>query len=265
MQSLIVKSFSLKHTIESGQFFSFSKTNGSYFIMTQDSSFFVKQEKNKLFFNCNKKFAKTFFGLNENYDKILKKMARDEHMRKLTAKYYGLRVMKQNPWQCIISFICSSASNVPKIMKNVGLLSKQFGEKSGENYLFPKIGELNDLKKLKNCGVGFRAKYLHETNKIVDEEWLIDLQKMNYLEAKQKLAELPGVGEKIADCVCLFSLGHYDAFPVDVWIKRIMEQTYFGRKTSNKEIVGFARNYFGDCAGYAQQYLYHGGRMNGKT
>lgn len=261
MNELVVKDFNLKHTIESGQFFSFTKTNGGYSVITQNNSFFVKQEDNKLIFDCSKRFAKFFFGVDEDYTKIKKKITKDKHVKNLVDKYHGLRLMKQDPWQCIVSFICSSASNVPKIMKNVSLLTKEFGEKIGENYLFPKPGTLNDLKKIKNCSVGFRAKYLFETNKVVDDEWIKDLQKMDYSDAKQKLMELPGVGEKIADCVCLFSLGHYGAFPIDVWIKRVVEQTYFGRQTSNNEILNFAKEKFGEYAGYAQQYLYHGGRI----
>lgn len=261
MHKLIVKDFSLKHTLESGQFFSFNKTIHCYNIFTQDNSFSVKQEKNKLFFTCSKKFIKSFLGIDQNYSEIKKKIIKDNHIKNLVHKYCGLRIMKQDPWQCIISFICSSASNVPKIMKNVSLLSSSFGEKSGKTYLFPASGSLKDFNKIKKCSVGFRAKYLYETNKIINADWLKILQEMDYFEAKQKLMELPGIGEKIADCVCLFSLGHFRAFPVDVWIKRIMEQTYFGRKSSNNEIVTFANNYFGDYAGYAQQYLYHGGRI----
>ena len=121
-------------------------------------------------------------------------------------------------------------------------------------------GNLNNIKKLESCSLGYRADYIRRAaGKIASKkDFLKRIKNLSYEDAKKELIKLPGVGDKVADCILLFSLGHHEAFPVDVWIKRIMEQNYFGGKAMpNKKIVAFARDYFGEYAGYAQQFLYH--------
>ena len=141
---------------------------------------------------------------------------------------------------------------------NLALITQNFGDRGR----FPNPGELNDLELLKNCKVGFRAKYLYEMNKIVNEEFLSSLSKLSYEEAKTKLVELPGVGEKIADCVLLFAYNKFEAFPVDTWMKKVMEELYLKKEAPVKIISDFGRQKFGRYAGYAQQYLYHWRRNN---
>lgn len=171
-----------------------------------------------------------------------------------------LRVMHQDVWEALISFVCSAAANIPKIQKNLEALSKTFGKKvlfeGEEYYAFPDVGSLNDLEKIRLCGVGYRAKYLFEINKVVDAKFLETLKKKSYEDAKQMLITLPGVGEKIADCVCLYSLGHHQAFPLDVWMKRVLKENY-GKEGSYEDLSKWARTYFGEYAGWAQQHLYH--------
>jgi N-glycosylase/DNA lyase len=182
-------------------------------------------------------------------------------------RYPGLRLIRQDPWECLMSYVCSSASNIPKIQKNIELMSQCFGKKQRYQdhifYTFPEIGDIHCKKTLKTCSVGYRDRYLHEINNIVDRNFFTRLRKRSYHDAKDVLMELPGVGPKVADCVCLFSLDHLDAFPVDVWVKRIMTELYGKemRKSyaaiNEKNIMLFARDHFGDYAGYAQQYLFH--------
>ncbi|MDP2673145.1 MAG: DNA glycosylase, partial [Nanoarchaeota archaeon] len=220
--------------------------------------FEAEQKRDKLICKGNKEFITKFFSLNEDFESIKNHLLKDNITRIAYQKYPGIRILQQDLWECLISFVCSSASNIPKIRKNIELLSKKFGEKNN----FPKPGKIDDLKLIKECKTGFRAKYIYEINKIVNHAWLEKVKKSNYQTAKQMLIELPGVGEKIADCVCLFALRHQESFPVDVWIKRIVENNYLKKTSNYKEIQEFARKRFGKYAGYSQQYLYHWGRLN---
>jgi len=258
-----IKNFSLKHTLECGQLFRYEKKNGYYFLVVKDKIIKLKQKGNILLFEgASSKFIKHYFALDEDYEKIIEELKKDKFVAEAIKKYYGLRICRQDPWECLISYICSSASNIPKIRKNINNLAKNFGKKiklgSYISYSFPLKNEIKSLCKIKSCGCGFRSNYIFETARIVDEKWLKKLKKLSYEKAKKELMKLPGVGEKIADCVLLFSLGFREAFPVDVWIKRVMEELYFnGRKTSEKKIREFAMKKFGNNAGYAQQFLYH--------
>jgi N-glycosylase/DNA lyase len=136
-------------------------------------------------------------------------------------------------------------------------LAKEFGK----NGKFPSPGKINDLQKIKKCATGFRAKYIYAANSMVDDEYFAKMKKKKYENAMNSLMKLPGVGEKVADCICLFSLGKTEAFPIDVWIQRMMTKIYFnGKKTKMKEIKKFALERWGKNAGYAQQFLYHWGR-----
>ncbi len=253
-----VKDFNLINSIESGQIFNFSKENNKYTVRHAGQVFEAEQKGDALVYKGNKEFITNFLSLNENFGPIRTHLLKDPITRMAYNKYPGIRILKQDLWECLISFVCSSASNIPKIRKNIELLSKNFGDKNN----FPKPGRIDDLKLIKECKTGFRAKYIYEINKTMNKSWLEKVKKSDYPAAKQMLMELPGVGEKIADCVCLFALGHHESFPVDVWIKRIVEDNYLKKKATHQEIQEFAKNKFGKYAGYSQQYLYHWGRRN---
>lgn len=256
------KNFNLKHTLESGQFFRYKKIREHYYIVTHDKFFKARQEGDKLEFEgANKKFVQQFFGLTQDCDCIKKELQKDAHTSNALQQYNGLRILEQQPWQALTAFICSSASNIPKITMNVNMLAETFGKKINLDnetaHLFPEQGEMNDLQKIKNCKTGFRAKYLHEANKL-PKDFLSETAKLKYNDALAKLTTMNGVGEKIADCTLLFGFKRFESFPVDVWIKRTIEELYFANKEKNKkEIKNFGVQKFGKYAGYANQYLYH--------
>ncbi|MBI4142075.1 hypothetical protein HY484_04070, partial [Candidatus Woesearchaeota archaeon] len=241
---LIIKDFNLKHTLESGQFFRYYLKNEFYYVVSGNNFFKIRQNGNKLeFFGTKRNLVKEFLGLNHDFETTKKKLSTDKHLKTALQQYSGLRIMKQQPWETLIAFICSSASNIPKITKNVNLLAENFGRKINfedeEMYTLPTIGEMNDLEKIKNCKVGFRAKYLLAANEI-NTDFFDTINDLNYTQALSKLIKLNGVGEKIADCVLLFGCNRLEAFPVDVWIKRVMEELYFDSKEkNNKEIKEF--------------------------
>ncbi len=262
MQRLTVDNFNLGLTLESGQFFRYKKFADFYYVNSADNVFNVHQHNDSLVFGgVDKDFIRTFFGLDDDYQKIIRQIGKDPAMRKLVQKYAGLRLMRQDPWECMMSYVCSSASNIPKIQKSVELLSQTFGSPVRvAGYLshsFPEAGAVDHLQKIKACKTGFRANYLYALNKMMTPQKLEHLADMEYEDAHSILTQLPGIGPKIADCVALFSLGHTNAFPVDVWIKRIMEKLYFGGKsTPPQKIKDFAQEHFAPYAGYAELFLY---------
>ena len=264
MKSLKVQDFNLKYTLECGQFFRFKESDGHYYVNTKDKFFKIKQEGDTLYYkgNIDEKFLIHFFRLDEDYKKIISNISKDKFIRLAVKKYPGLRLIRQDPYECTISYICSSASNIPKIQKNIALLSEHFGKEMNHDgictHAFPKPGCINDLSKIKASSTGFRARYIYEANKMLTSKFLKKLEKLPYDGAKKELVTIPGIGDKVADCILLFSLDHEEAFPVDVWIKRIIEQLYFdNQEVPVKKIREFAKEHFKENAGYAQQFLYY--------
>ena len=262
MSKIMVKDFNLEYTLECGQIFRINRVDGWYYVIAQDKLFKINQVENEIeFHGVDKEFVIHFFSLNENLSKILKEINKDKYIKKSIDKYRGLRIIKQDPWECLISFICSSASNIPRIKSKLKALSEGFGKNISLDgvcdYAFPTSGNINNYKKILNAKTGFRARYIFEANNSVNSTNLNSLRKQSYINAKNELKKINGVGDKIADCILLFSLGFNQAFPVDTWIKKTMQLLYFDNNTvSNEKIREFGLDYFGTYAGYAQQYLF---------
>ena len=199
---------------------------------------------------------------------ICQTFPQDEPMTQAVAACRGLRLLRQDPWECLASFILSSTKQIVQIRQIVRRLCEDFGDPvpvpAGEHaaFSFPapdKIAGTTEAR-LRACKMGFRAPYLLAAAKTIATGGisLEALRGVSRPEARLKLMELPGVGGKIADCVLLFAYGFDTAFPVDVWIARALQQLYFSKKAATeKELRAFAASYFGPHAGYAQQYLFH--------
>lgn len=254
-----VKDFDLASTVESGQIFRWRKEGKGYLINHGDQKFSVAQNGSVLEFDgTTPAFIRRFFGLDVDYARIKRELRKDPALRQAIDAYPGIRIIRQDQWECMVAFLCSSFSNIKKIQLNLRKLAECFG-KDGT---FPSPPQINDHEKIKACSTGYRSKYIHETAKSVSPAFFSSLRRKPYQEAKSRLMELPGIGEKVADCICLFSLDKTEAFPVDVWMQRVMEEQYFGgKKTPIKAIRAFAAERWGNLAGYAQQYLYHWRRM----
>jgi len=266
--SILRCNLDLKNTIENGQFFAYSKDQNNYYIIHGQKVFSVKQINKEIYFKgITKNKLKEFFRLNEDIEKIKDSINKDEYINKATDTFSQMRLIQQDSFQCLVSFICSSYSNIPRIRKNLESIRKNFGKKTvfdGKTfYTFPeKIGsDKNAIKKLKKCGLGYRMNYLLN---LPSRSALEKLKKLNYEQAKNELLKINGVGDKVADCVLLFSLGKDNAFPIDVWIKKGITSLYGNKMTKTKmgnytykEIFGFSQKYFGQYAGWAQQYLFH--------
>ena len=214
----------------------------------------------------------SYLGLDENYRHIIRSISVDALMKKAIASARGLRILKQEPWPYLGSYILSSNNRVERIQALVRQISMKMGEERSvrgrlvHSFPAPEVLGACREKSIRACGAGFRSPYLNRSARMVatGEVNLGGLAGLSYEEAKETLKSLPGVGDKVADCVMLFAFSFYEAFPVDVWIKRAVERVYFGsRDVKVREIHEFARSHFGPYAGYAQEYIYHYARQGG--
>jgi N-glycosylase/DNA lyase len=211
-------------------------------------------------------------------DAVLKTFPDDAPLRDAVATCRGLRVLRQDPWECLASFILSSTKQIVQIRQIVTLLCERFGDPliraadrpkgashSMENHLFYSFPTAERLASvieadLRSCKMGFRAPHLLAAARRI-AEGKFNLERLRHLplaEARGELMTLRGVGGKIADCVLLFAYGFDGAFPVDVWVERALRELYFPRRrVGDKRLRHFAATHFGPHAGYAQQYLFH--------
>lgn len=206
-----------------------------------------------------------YFDLERDYGRIKTELSKDEALKDAIEFGSGIRILKQDFWEALISFIISANNNIPRIKGIIERLSLTFGERiassDGEHYAFPKPSALASAgeEELLRCGCGYRARYIKKTAQMVfsGEVSYDRIRGMTYEEALDLLLKCPGVGNKVADCVLLFSTGKYEAFPVDVWIKRAMERLFGLAGKNEAEIRRFAQKRFGSLAGFAQQYLFY--------
>jgi N-glycosylase/DNA lyase len=262
MNSMKVSDFDLEKTLKCGQLFRYEEIDDFYLISHRDRLFKIKQEKNRLFFSgTTEEFITDFFRLDDDYNTIMESISQDDFMWAVIDEHYGMRIIRQDPWECLISYLCSARKSIPGIKENLSMICEKFGETVSHDehkgFSFPAPGGISDHDVLRACKVGFRSKYIHGVNRIIDERMLIALRNKSYEEAKTELQKIAGVGDKISDCISLFSLDKLDAFPVDTWIRKAMTEQYFsGKKTTDKKIKAFASDHFGKFRGYANQYIF---------
>lgn len=274
--------FNLDATLCCGQTFRWDKLAGWWYGVVGERVFKVRQTEGFVEFeNADASLVRNYFDLNDNLNRILSEISKDGHIKNAVDMFNGLRILRQDPWECLISYICATYKNISAIKQMLSNLSRRFGERicldGNSFYTFPKPEKLAvaSESELTECGLGYRAKYVHETASMVNEG-LYDFERLTrtgYGDAKAQLLNAPGVGPKVADCILLFSLGKLEAFPVDVWMRRAILRHYndhftreFIAKIREKEALtrsdyeklgSFGRSYFGQFAGYAQEYLYH--------
>ena len=274
--------FDLDFSLCCGQIFRCRKIGDWWYGVAAENIFKIRQCGDLIEFDgVNEEFVRHYFGLNDDLVKIANCITKDNYIKVALHQFEGLRIVRQVPWECLISFICATYKSIPAIEQMLNKLSIKFGEKKSfdgmDFYVFPTVRNLAyaSEKGLRECGLGYRAKYVQATAKKIHEEKikLDDLKTLPYIEARKCLEEFPGVGLKVADCVLLFSLEKLEAFPVDVWVKRIVLKHYSSQlpaelvkrlsshdsltKGEYEKVNSFGRNYFGQYAGYAQEYLFH--------
>ena len=271
-------SFELKDIFDCGQCFRWNiEEDRSYTGIFKENVLNVKKQGNKIIFKgmCNgniKEIVEDYFDLKRDYNKIKETLRKIDPFMEESIKYgNGIRILNQDLWETIISFIISANNNIPRIKGIIERLSKNYGKEidyNGEKYYtFPTAEELKDVsvEKYRELGLGFRDIRLYETTKmILDGEINLDelRNNPNTMEVRDKLLILSGVGPKVADCILLFSdLKRFEVFPIDVWVRRVMNDLYIKNedetKVNKKQIEKIAKEKFGDLAGLAQQYLFY--------
>ncbi|MBP1890700.1 N-glycosylase/DNA lyase [Clostridium moniliforme] len=277
-----VRNFNIKQILECGQCFRWEKINDEdYIIIAYGRVIEVIQNGDKVtILNSNEEDFKniwlSYFDLERDYGKIKEELSKDEILKKSVDYGYGIRLLNQEPFELLISFIISARNSIPSIKKTIKKISERWGKEidyKGEKfYTFPTPEMLKDATEdeIKETGASFRSKYIVDTvarvNEDLDnEEGLYNLDRISSLtddECHSALQEFKGVGAKVSDCIMLFSMSKYSAFPVDVWVKRAMMHFYNAEEGSLNKIRIFARDQFKDLSGFAQQYLFYYAREN---
>lgn len=268
-----VQHFDAKHIFECGQCFRWKKEeDDSYTGVAYGRVLNVKSDYDKgtvVLKNTNLKDFEAiwynYFDLGRDYGEIKSILSEDEILKGAMEYGRGIRILNQEPWELVISFIISANNNIPRISKSIDVLSEMFGEPIIYNdktyYSFPNEESLGkaELEQIDMCRAGFRCKYIYQTARMIDngELDLKEVAKLSTEAAKKELMRLPGVGPKVADCIMLFSMQKHDAYPIDVWVKRVTEHFYLHKDVSMKQLQEFASDKFGSLAGFAQQYLFY--------
>lgn len=271
-----LRDFDLKHTLESAQSFRWERQGSGYIGLIRDEVYYLELQDRDLFWLTTAKtdqaaYLRYYLDLDRDLQGLRSISGKDRYTESAFSAFWGMRLLRQDLWECLGSFILSSNNNVARIRGIIARMSTKFGreiEFEGHQYYgFPSPESLaaSDVLALQACGMGYRAAYLFQTSTDVAEGRmdLGTLRRASYEDAKAMLMQGAGVGEKVADCVCLFALGHQQALPVDVWVRRIVETLYLGETATYRQIREFALSYFGEHMGYVQQYLFHYARTVG--
>ena len=271
-----VYDFNIKHILECGQCFRWSAApDGSYLLIAMDRIIRIRSsEAQHMVWIENttpdevQQIWAPYFDLLTDYGEIKKTLCQDAVLKKAIPFGSGIRILRQDLWETILSFIISANNNIPRIKQIIHALCVAYGRpipfEGRLYYAFPTKDRLTACVRSDYdcCRAGFRGRYLYETVRILGEG-AVDLERLGQLEtaeAKRELMKLMGVGSKVADCILLFALHRTEVYPVDVWVKKVTEDFYLKRETSLAGITQFAKDKFGSLAGYAQQYLFYYGR-----
>ena len=273
-----ISSFEPKHIFECGQCFRWEKEDdGSYTGIVKNNVINVKKVNNEIIFNSIgadnlEELVKEYFDLDRNYEDIKNTLSKVDIYLENSINYgNGIRILNQDLWETIISFIISANNNIPRIKGIINRLSYKYGNKiiwnNKEYYTFPTVESLSKatVEELRKTGLGFRDIRVYETTqKILNKQ--VDLEELHKEKDTKKIREilltLSGVGPKVADCILLFStLKRFDVFPIDVWVRRVMNDLYIKNedesKVDKKEIEKLAKEKYGNLEGIAQQYLFY--------
>ena len=275
-----VKNFNIRQIVECGQCFRWEKVEENDYIgIAYGKVIEVLQDGDSVtILNTNEEDFKTiwkgYFDLDKDYEKVKQELSKDEILSKSVEYGYGIRILNQEPFEILISFIISARNSIPSISKTIKRISEKWGEpiqyKGNTYYTFPSAKKLDGVTvdEIRETGASFRSKYIVDTIEKInqsEENKEFDLEYIKSLNADEchiALQKFKGVGAKVADCIMLFSMNKTSAFPVDVWVKRAMIYFYNAEEGSLNKIRIFARDKFGELSGFAQQYLFFYAREN---
>jgi N-glycosylase/DNA lyase len=294
--------FDLGHTLDSGQAFRWGQRGEWWYGVLPNGPIKVRQEEASLICvsgdeHLESHSVRLYFRLDDDLERVYSKIMKDPQITEAIQRYYGLRLIQQDVWECLVSFVIATNTNIPRIKLMISNICERFGEKvtfEGDQYaLFPRPEALAGASReeLASCGLGYRARFVKSVaekvstgNVSLDELKLLDYERAKEVLTERLLGEktLLGIGRKAADCILLFSCGKDSAFPIDVWMAKVLAKYYpklFDRDIAKRlashvsketrlsgaayeSVSASMRDYFGEYAGYAQQYLFHDARKS---
>ena len=270
MNSIIIKDmscFNIKHILECGQIFRFfERADGSYEVFSKDKRAIVRQNdvEAEIISEDAQYFAK-FFDLDRDYNEIKEKLRDKPFMQEAIEYGNGIRILNQDKWEMLISFIISANNHIPRIKGIIQRLCERLGENKGDYYAFPTPEKMAQMDEnfYASIGAGYRAAYLASTAREVANGFdLEEIVSMDGNEGNKKLCKLLGVGPKVADCILLFAYHKQDVFPVDTWIKKVYKDVIGDDEVNNNAMRRKLIDIYGEYSGYAQQYLFFNKREN---
>lgn len=257
--------FNVKQTLVCGQIFRFSIDGDCAVVYSKDKKAEIFTYPSKIeVLTDDVDYFYNFFDFNTDYSKIKDQLKCDEFLKKAVDYGYGIRILKNDLFEMIVSFIISANNNIGRIKKSIEYLCSHFGEKNNGYYAFPTLDELKCATVIdyKNAGLGYRAEQLKETISTLTNSDIENLKSLNLDEQFKFLINLKGVGEKVANCILLFGLNRKDVFPVDTWINKVYNHLTNTTTTNRKLITRELTSRYGNLSGYAQQYFFYYFRDN---
>ncbi|HOG62834.1 MAG TPA: DNA glycosylase [Sedimentibacter sp.] len=272
-----IRDFNITHIFECGQCFRWNREDdGSYTGVVKNKVINVLQQENTVEFNNintdDYDIIKNYFDFDTDYETIKNTLNTDEIMAEAIKFGEGIRILNQEEWETMVSFMISANNRIPMIKKVIENLSVSFGDYIGnyrgkDYFSFPTAERLSaaPVERILECKAGFRAPRIKEaaTRFLYEKDKIYNIKNMSYNEGLAYLKTYKGIGDKVANCILLFSMKHFDTFPVDVWVRRVMQTLYVSKETKDADIRKFAENKFGKYSGFAQQYLFFYARENG--
>jgi len=257
--------FNVKQTLDCGQIFRYKINGNTAVVYSKDKRAIIKSEEDKIIISTEYvDYFERFFDLKTDYSLIKQQLKTDELLADAIEFGYGIRILKNDVYEMIVSFIISANNNISRIKKSIEYLCENFGENKGEYYAFPTLAELKTatINDFKLAGLGYRSEQMFSTIQSLTENQIKALTGKTREEQFNFLVSLKGVGEKVANCILLFGLGVKNVFPVDTWINKVYNKLTNSKETNRKLITQELTNRYKSLSGYAQQYFFYYFREN---
>ena len=258
--------FNVQQTLDCGQIFRYVIEGNVAKVFSMDKMAVLKTEKDKITIeSLDINYFENFFDLQTDYAKIKTALKNDEFLKEAVSYGYGIRILKNDTYEMIVSFIISANNNIKRIKNSIEYLCKTFGENKGGYYAFPTLNQLKKatVQDYKNAGLGYRAEQMFETVQNLTEQQIEELKTLPLQEKFKFLISLKGIGEKVANCILLFGLNEKNVFPVDTWINKVYNHITQTNSKNRKLITQELTKKYGALSGYAQQYFFYYFREKG--
>ena len=257
--------FNAQQILECGQIFRFNINGNVAEVYSKDKKAKIETKENEVVISTTDvDYFENFFDLKTNYQQIKKAFKNDNFLAKAVKYGYGIRILNNDAYEMLISFIISANNNIKRIKNSIEYLCKKFGSNRGEYHAFPTLSQLKlaTVEDYKLAGLGYRAEYMFETVQVLTEQKIEDLKNLTSDKQFEFLVSLKGVGEKVANCIMLFGLGVKNVFPVDTWINKVYNSLTGTTETNRKKITKELTSRYKELSGYAQQYFFYFFRDN---